>query len=246
MSEANRVLSDAPLITEWPDGEGCTIYTDGGRVDVTWAELAGVLERPILFSTPLVRAILDGRKTVTRRPVKAVGLDFDVVDGVPMFMDHDGTWRRAPCPYGEPGDLLRVRESATVIDLAAGPSPDHMTIQYAADDTRRCVDWPERIKQPTIGHKLANGAYKEAARIWLRVTSVRVERLKDITEDEAKREGVTPSDAEGASNAWGGPHRWAFMRAWAGIYGKDTIAGASPWVWVVDFEVVSTTGRPAC
>ena len=43
MSEANRVLSDAPLITEWPDGEGCTIYTDGGRVDVTWAELAGVL-----------------------------------------------------------------------------------------------------------------------------------------------------------------------------------------------------------
>lgn len=262
-------------------------------------------ERPILFSTPMVRAILAGQKTETRRVVKPQ--DDIVWSGWPCDGDPNPKHPRrvcsapprgchhvhyangfnhqaVPCPYGSAGDLLWVRETFAATRRVDNPSVDDWVPGFD-DDEDEAFDWEEvyykatpRVglrrwhSTPPVGQEqphavtylhpstpLVRGPAakvkrwkpsihmpKWAARIWLRVEEVRVERLRDITEDGARAEGVTPSDAEGASTAWGGPHRWAFMRLWASLYGDDHItAGANPWVWVVRYSVASTTGRPA-
>lgn len=246
-------------------------------------------EKPILFSTPLVRAILDGKKTETRRVVKFLpGKEQPAyAHGGPnppyvcdrleecMWCGFALAWcsteggctcvpaaRRSP--FGSPGDLLWVRETWRYADWTedgepfvahrAGDMPPRLFLP-GIEYTDRLVDVWAALSEPkntAIDGLAADRSWrpsihmpKWAARIWLRVEEVRVERLRDITEEEARAEGVTPSTTKGASDAWGGPHRWAFMRLWADIYGDDHItAGANPWVWVVRFEVVSTTGRP--
>ena len=73
-------------------------------------------ERPILFSGPMVRAILEGRKTMTRRVVKWAGISDQDDDNWPMYEDHYGDWHREPCPYGDVGDRLWVRETVCLLD----------------------------------------------------------------------------------------------------------------------------------
>ena len=132
--------------------------------------------KPILFNTEMVRAILNGRKTCTRRVVKH---NTEKVLDSPYHMEHsemEDAWlirRLCRAPY-EPGDILYVRE--TFIQAAAH------TFWYKADDKAwmsKDLLWKPSIHMP-----------QEAARIWLKVTDVRVERLHDITENGIKNEGI--------------------------------------------------------
>ena len=127
---------------------------------------------PILFNTEMVRAILDGRKTCTRRVVKPDVQYFEVNNDPIYIYDAEPEVGKIMPPY-QPGDILYVRE--TFIQAAAH------TFWYKADGKSwmlKDLRWKPSIHMP-----------KEAARIWLRVTDVRVERLQDITEDEVWDEG---------------------------------------------------------
>lgn len=195
-------------------------------------------EIPILMSGDLVRATLDRHKTETRRPVKP-----QPYDGTEGYGRRGSMWQPyehhggvacpcdepVRCPYGDPGDLLYVRERTMVWHLLP---PDEqgqirMRVEYVADGLVRVVPWPTRIKPVPNGHCLPNGAFNEAARLWLRVESVSVERVEDITEDGARAEGCETRDA--------------FLAAFAAIY--PTLGNG--WIWVVRYSVASTTGpRP--
>lgn len=162
-------------------------------------------ERPILFSAPMVRAILDGRKTVTRRIVKPVGNDdaFVLLDHGKWFWPYrsddgessitaDGNETPHSCPYGQPGDRLWVREAFSgphCMDASDGckavpPSKwgDCSRIWYWADGNPTEGDWTR--PRPSIHMP------RWASRITLEIVSVRVERLQDISYEDALAEGV--------------------------------------------------------
>ena len=148
---------------------------------------------PILFNTDMVRAILDGRKTVTRRCVKPQPPATAMVREIKInsygwsFWEAVGSWHMIRLPY-QPGDILYVRETwcrvGTDVDKMyfehSGAMWDGMYL-YRADghDLSDIGNWHPSIHMPKI-----------AARIWLKVTDVRVERLQDITEEQAAAEGV--------------------------------------------------------
>lgn len=215
-------------------------------------------ERPILFSAPMVRAILDGTKTQTRRVVKPVGNDdgfviLDYGDGGWPYRSDDGdstthTVKRGgklyhdetphTCPYGQPGDRLWVRETFHTVD---GHSAFYRA-DYAHDpkgDKEHGIVWTPSIHMP-----------RWASRITLEVTSVRVERLNDITPIDACAEGLSQRTAKMHHRrieqfglpGWRDVH-WrfspvdAYRMLWEQINGAGSWE-ANPWVWVIEFEVV--------
>jgi len=175
-------------------------------------------ERPILFSTAMVQAILDGRKTMTRRAVKCKLHEcFNGFANTPKEVFN--------CPYGQPGDILWVREKFT---------PDRGGYFYAADNhLTQILNWKPSIHMP-----------KAAARIWLQVEAVRVERLQDITEADAEGEGAKTVFCQYVNDTQG-YHSYVegFRKIWQSINGPESWE-QNPWVWVVSFKVLSTTGRP--
>ncbi|TGK79232.1 hypothetical protein EHQ23_19450 [Leptospira bourretii] len=194
-------------------------------------------ERPILFSTEMVKAILDGRKTMTRRIVKFPSVpewhdwDYDpyeIVEGWPYkHYESKDKSNNSPlkCPFGTVGDILWVRETwAPALD----------TIAYKADFSEFLINKPENkgIWKPSIFMP------RSASRISLRIANIRVERLNDITEEDAKREGVLlhrsidPNDPN-LTHKW----RFPFCILWESINGKGSW-DQNPWVWVISFEVV--------
>ncbi|MBK5373552.1 hypothetical protein JFT81_02740 [Pseudomonas sp. TH43] len=163
--------------------------------------MSQVKERPILFSAPMVRAILDGRKTVTRRPVKT---DWIQSDRAPLNtapgLFHFWCSGEHVCPYGEPGQRLWVRETwyCDHDDVMRGPylEPDNLdvrearedgTLVYAADGLT-----PYEQEQPVWKPSILMPRW--ACRILLEITDVRVERLQDISEEQAKAEGCFFTD----------------------------------------------------
>lgn len=213
-------------------------------------------ERPILFSAPMVRAILAGAKTQTRRLVK---LPSDV-EPSGVVVDPGGTALYGPgpyikaypaggdavmhprirCPYGYPGDRLWVKEGYALSKRwdrnapATVPTVERdIPVWYRADvdvdvDEESWINrgrWRSSLHMP-----------RWVSRITLEVTEVRVERLQDITEEDARAEGVTtfPRDPEG--DCWtDGTHRAAFEYLWGQINGFESWL-ANPWVWVVSFR----------
>ena len=184
-------------------------------------------ERPIIFSGPMVRAILDGRKTQTRRAVKPQPL-WVASPGVPfktMDADPKGTIN---CPYGQPGDRLWVRESHYMIlqthDGGAG------AVEYRADycdELASGIRWRPSIHMP-----------RSASRITLEVVSVRVERLDEISEEDAKAEGYKSQsimENPDAGRLW-------FRDLWESINGPGSWA-KNPFVWVVEFKRVEGGGK---
>ena len=192
-------------------------------------------ERPILFSAPMVKAILDGRKTVTRRVVKPqppanahqVETWHHPDTKKPRFFtwttagEISDQWEPLPCPYGQPGEKLLVRES---IDALCG-----CDAEYVADGARLVDAHPEGWDIWREGRDLPHRTIPSihmprwASRITLEVTGVRVERLGDVSESDARAEGVQ-SVAE-------------FKELWASINGPSSW-DANPWVWVVEFKRV--------
>lgn len=206
-------------------------------------------ERPILFSGPMVRALLYGSKTQTRRvaggvcikqPGVLIGLtgpdtaqvEFDADSG--EWVCNGGYWHKR-CPYGQIGDRLWVRESFS------GPHHrEHMPprdwhsldeIHYWADGNPDEGDWTK----PRPGMFMP----RWASRTTLEVTGVRVERLQDISEADARAEGAPPShpSIDRISREFGYadfPRSW-YGQLWDQINGEGAWA-ANPWVWVVEFR----------
>lgn len=191
-------------------------------------------ERPILFSAPMVRALLDGTKTQTRRLVKMKPHhqieQRDDGSNWPWMYDgaRDADWWM-PCPHGQPGDRLWVRETwAYGIHALAAARDENGPFVYAADGTtqgRLCDRWRPSIHMP-----------RTASRITLEITGVRVERLQDISNDDAYSEGTGTWAAETAKdgNKWPSMPR-AFRGLWESINGAESWA-TNPWVWAIDFK----------
>lgn len=189
-------------------------------------------EKPILFNTEMVKAILDGRKTQTRRLVKGIPLHspyFEVVDGTPMVCDDNGDWYPATCfSRIQPGDVLWVRETWNGIKLGQRGKED-TTYWYRADEDEERLN-PDDKWRPSIHMP------REAARLFLRVTTVRVQRLQEITSGEAVAEGIksklrSPSEA--------GDVLIAFKELWNRTIKPADLHrygwSANPWVWVIGF-----------
>ena len=177
-------------------------------------------ELPIRFSGPMVKAILDGSKTQTRRVVKQ---DRDGLLDCKPTPAWDAFWQCVACPYGKPGDRLWVRETFGIDD------EDGAVLYFADPDTaqnaehaRICEDrYPRR--RPSIHMP------RWASRILLEITDVRVERLQDISDRDARDDGAEQiGDCEGAYVA-------GFRRLWESINGLDSWS-ANPWVWVIEFR----------
>lgn len=241
-------------------------------------------ERPILFSTPMVRAILEGRKTMTRRNVNPrVGCSFLIgtaendLSDIPWFYhnreviaidEEERHIKNVFCPYGEIGDILWVRETWSPKYVKGGLEgfrlayPNDYPWTYLADDPSAKAygngePWKPSIHMP-----------KAAARIWLEVTDIRVERLHDISPGDACDEGINYWNIDGEALEGGElqadfeNYDWrddpkyedyhfptyanpvsSFFSLWKKINGKESLE-SNPWVWVVSFKVLSKTGKP--
>lgn len=186
--------------------------------------------KPIIFSTPMVQAILDGRKTMTRRVIKDKDItnnfDIDVDGSVYAYIDQatgDSFPPTAIAKY-QVGDILWVRETWSKDEN--GEYVYRANYGTTEDDSfpPSMFRWKPSIHMP-----------REAARIFLKVTSVKVERLQEITEDEAIKEGAK---AYGPNNCSGTSARIAFAEIWD----KTTTEHewrTNPWVWVIEFEKIS-------
>ena len=210
--------------------------------------------KPILFNTEMVRAILDGRKTCTRRILKGA-IPFDEKAEYWNVLKK-GEWSGPICveyfmkqgsPY-QPGDILYVRETWTEecgkyyyradydsdyldpCETLSGGYPASCRNHPGCDGcmaTSTRIHWHPSIHMP-----------KEAARIWLKVTDVRVERLQDITPQGAWKEGARCSCLHPVPDCAG--NKTAFIEIWNSTIKKSDLDrygwGANPWVWVIEFE----------
>lgn len=197
-------------------------------------------EKPIIFSGEMVKAILDGRKTQTRRVVKpqpASGVRFSPF--VPEQVE-DGHGREMRCPYGV--ERLWVRETWTegydrALSEAEGDDQNAVSIIYKADGSeiyRSCpaeiaAQWGDFSQDGDNDPRWKPSIFlpRWASRITLEVVSVRVERLQEISDSDARAEGVLCDLNCRRPFA----NLWDFINAERG-YGWD----ANPWVWVVEFE----------
>lgn len=200
-------------------------------------------ERPILFSAPMVRALLAGTKTQTRRILKLKwGFDVEERDDGTLWpwAQHpdcdDDVWM--PCPQGEIGDQLWVRETwAYGTHAMAAERDEDGPFVYAADGTthgRLCDRWTPSIHMP-----------RWASRISLEITALRAERLQDISDADARAEGIEgmAGDPEcghrnyldQSGKDWTLSPRESFQSLWESINGPASWA-KNPWVWVVEFE----------
>ena len=203
-------------------------------------------ERPVIFNGEMVRAILDGRKTQTRRAISdrhlhlidvasQVGECYPLESGI----DHANSqsYYREHCPFGRVGDRLWVRETfmdltgtgieattgkfegfAYRADTPAGSYGDEVRKEYG-------LKWTPSLHMP-----------RWASRITLEITAVRVERLNDISHDDAKAEGCCYGRGGGVPDFAVTP-AYHFPTLWASIYGVDSWS-ANPWVWVIEFRRV--------
>ena len=205
--------------------------------------------KPILFNTEMVRAILDGRKTCTRRLIRKH------IEN--KYLEYD-EWVRAVAPPGstclrekefyeqyppyQPGDTLYVRETWS-------EGYEEGTYIYRADD--KLADLPTFKESSKLIYHPSIHMPKEAARIWLKVTDVRVERLQDITEDGALREGAQGIRCDHVAlgehgctdcmnTGWIEPPQVEFMQIWDATVKKSDLNrygwDSNPYVWIIEFE----------
>ena len=209
------------------------------QTNVDGASIQSIVTRPILFSGPMVRAILNGTKTQTRRTIKLRDnqynngrheiLEWRLQDGKWFGLYEWNTVASCRCPYGNVGDRLWVRETwSSMPEYRPIPHPekyDNKPAWYRADNDRPM--WAGDKWQPSIFMP------RQYSRITLEITAVRAERLHAISEADAIKEGAQSVNAFPASMT----DRGAFAKLWEKINGKDSWA-ANPFVWVVEFKRV--------
>lgn len=216
------------------------------------------MEKPILFSTDMVQALLAGRKTMTRRIVdpqpentnakgKKVIKVADWFTGLPdrgpaYYWKDNGCWNSSKpfkYKYGKDGDILWVREKFAKRCTPNGDWSPKLGYCYCADNDplNQHKKWKPSIHMP-----------KDACRIFLQITNVRVERLKDITEEDAIAEGVEKQfshlfqewrykDYAKVKDDWRSPIS-SFQSLWASLNGFDSW-DENPWVWVIEFKRIN-------
>ena len=196
-------------------------------------------EKPFAFSTPEVKAILEGRKTMTQRVIKPLK-DGKVPSGVDTkclweLHREDGKFEVLGIAPVKMGDILWVRETWQENTIHSKENRREKPYLYKADpDGVLLRSWRPSICLP-----------RKAARIFLEVKSVRVERLRDISEREAYREGITtayfvmPDEKTKLKLKSGGTFITAFKYAWNDLNAKRGYSwDSNPWVWVIEFERV--------
>jgi hypothetical protein len=245
---------------------------------------AVITEIPLLFSTEMVRANLEDRKTQSRRPRGLKEINYapelwilvDRVAGIKGGELHFGfgytieSLEVVKSPYGKPGDLLWFRETWNSIHDAE--TDQFLKYGYKADWSQGVTSHPKNkgIWSPSIHMP------KAASRIWAMVEDIRVERLQDISEEEAKAEGIEKHyselfkewryrdyfDGKRRARAFAqfpemakqtgfGSMPWpdwrdpisSFNSLWLSINGRESW-DANPWVWVIQYRILSKTGRP--
>lgn len=206
--------------------------------------------RPILFSAPMVRAILDGSKTQTRRVVKQFDpppSDLRIPDDI-AFFDDSGSVYRTKCPYGQPGDRLWVREAWRAArgwdKTKPALIPQGSPIRFEADGSAINLDAFDEDEPREYG-KLRPNIFmpRWASRIDLEITGVRVERLQECSEADAIAEGLKPLGDEedrtwsvdGTSFTEHEDPRDTYRDLWESINGPGSW-NANPWVWVIEFR----------
>jgi hypothetical protein len=207
-----------------------------------------IKERPIPFTGEMVRAILDGRKAQTRRVVNPQ--PFPDENGDCLVRHPDGrplAWpERAydgvmPCPYGQPGDRLWVRETwahdCSHCDDPRCGNPDH--VWYAASEAH-----PEQFAG-SASWRPSSRMPRWASRITLEITEVRAQRVQEISEDDANAEGcgfgcTVKSERFGRYMSAG---QYAFASLWDSINANRGLGWESnPWVWVIGFRKLERAG----
>lgn len=205
-------------------------------------------ERGMIFNGEMVRAILDGQKTQTRRVMKPQpdpcpaprgghwwpSNVFKTMLHVEEEMQNGkGGWGGLvddACPFGDVGDRIWVREtwaeagaSAPDLKLYRANYPAHVPTHYENVPPVEDVRWTPSIHMP-----------RWASRILLEITDVRVEQLNDISEEDARSEGISGSSARDVKEA--------YAALWRSIYGSDSWR-ANPWVWVIEFKRIEGDGH---
>lgn len=218
-------------------------------------------ERPIIFNADMVRAVLDGRKTQTRRIIKLDherGMQNPVVRGKDGAVSYVGCRLASTlCPFGAVGDRLWVRETWSVVSHAF--DDDGLMINYVPDRPAKAVHEKPFGRGYYSGHAIyaADGGFtwgdddgcvdgrscwkpsihmpRWASRITLEITDVRVERLTALSDDDARNEGCPaqlPHNPDDEHQA-----RTWFRGLWSEIYGEESWQ-ANPWVWVIEIKRV--------
>jgi len=238
-------------------------------------------ERPILFSTPMVQALLEGRKTQTRRIIKPQPSP----RATEFYHSVKGGWPKTPwharlelpsdpgyyevtdlykCPYGTVGDILWVRET-----FIQGQKMDGEEM-FVYDDNGHPIDktwyradgdldkWFNGDAMVEVPWKPSIHMPKSAARLWLELTDIRVERVQDISEEDAIAEGVESRLEErliskpvhykvyyngpGDDSTYSSSASVSFETLWQKINGPESLQ-ANPWIWALTLKVLSTTGK---
>lgn len=213
--------------------------------------------RPILFTGEMVRAILDGRKTQTRRIIKNLQHEGAVLSPR-EFVEEPGKWlyngHEFKCPHGKIGDGLWVRERCRAEELESGTDG----VRYDADDHFQAIEntqeasdrWGDLWRYGKGKGRSVPSIHmpRWASRITLEITDVRVERLNDISEADAMAEGCTPLDSTGFNGTErhlldcpflddSRPYANQFALLWESINGDESWA-ANPWTWAISFDRV--------
>ncbi|HBR3146435.1 TPA: hypothetical protein L9R60_002086 [Klebsiella pneumoniae] len=210
-------------------------------------------ERGMIFNGEMVRAILDGRKTQTRRIIKDCTVGRDQISKfiqiekkfIGCYPEDVPELIRECCPYGVPGDRIWVREAFRVHSRAT----DVATLVYKASERNSWTEQTHRVpvavcNKPATPEKWTPSLHmpRWASRILLEITDVRVERLNAISQEDAQAEGMeltgwrpTYSDPDSGGEVMT-PYD-NFAELWSSIYGDESWK-ANPWVWVIEFKRV--------
>ncbi|MCQ0496704.1 hypothetical protein [Klebsiella pneumoniae] len=210
-------------------------------------------ERGMIFNGEMVRAILDGRKTQTRRIIKDCTVGRDQISKfiqiekkfIGCYPEDVPELIRECCPYGVPGDRIWVREAFRVHSRAT----DVATLVYKASERNSWTEQTHRVpvavcNKPATPEKWTPSLHmpRWASRILLEITDVRVERLNAISQEDAQAEGMeltgwrpTYSDPDSGGEVMT-PYD-NFAELWSSIYGEGSWK-ADPWVWVIEFKRV--------
>ncbi len=186
--------------------------------------------KPILFTGEMVRAIIDGRKTQSRRVIKTRAENHTRIGPVGHQAHIESPEALNHCPYGVTGDLLWVRETwreLGSVQQEDGRIPDGLgahEIIYRADDLTETGPWRPSIFLP-----------RSLSRLTLRVSNVRVERVQDIGEEDCQAEGCTGSPFGPAADLILFPSFWDSINAKRG-YSYES----NPWVWVIEWDKMWT------
>lgn len=202
-----------------------------------------IKNKPIIFSTEMIRAILNGNKKQTRRVIKPQPI-WD--DGIWYWKNHyfspeafnigNDKFIKEKCPY-QIGQTLWVRETWSKIYIDWPPEENtEYEYEYKADIGNKYPgEWPEEYKDNEACGRWKPSIFmpREAARLFLNITNIKAEKIQDITEEDAKAEGVQPDKETGS-------YVDSFMCLWDRLNKKRGFGwDVNPWVWVIEFERIN-------